>query len=344
MRKWFGKGWIFVVFLAVMFLVSVRSVDAKSGDDAVSITISAAGDCTLGVDSRYNNQFNKYYKANNAAYFFQKVKSVFSKDDLTIVNMEGTLTTSTKRAKKKFTFKGPTKYANILKKGSVEVVNIANNHTKDFGSKGYTQTKKSLKKYGIAYSGNGTIAYKKVKGVKVAFVGFNTINNKLSSSSVKRTIKKARKKGAAIIIASFHWGVEGSKKPNSTQKKLAHTAVNAGATLVLGHHPHVLQGVEKYKGRYIVYSLGNFCFGGNRNPSDKDTMIFQQTFTVSASGEVAKDKNARVIPCSISGKTTTNTFQPRVLSGSSKKRVMKKMNNMSRKLGLTFNSSGKAKK
>ncbi len=343
-RKWFGKGWIFVVLMAALLFAPARTADAKSGDDEVAITISAAGDCTLGVDSRYNNQFNRYYKANNAAYFLKRVKSVFSKDDLTIVNMEGTLTTSTKRAKKKFTFKGPAKYGNILKQGSVEVVNIANNHTKDFGSRGYTQTKKALKKYGIAYSGNGTIAYKKVKGVKVAFVGFNTINNKVSTSAVKRMIKKAKGKGAAIIIASFHWGIEGSKKPNAAQKKLAHTAVNAGATLVLGHHPHVLQGVEKYKGRYIVYSLGNFCFGGNRNPSDKDTMIFQQTFTVSASGEVAKDKNAKVIPCSISGKTTTNTFQPRVLSGSSKKRVMKKMNNMSRKLGLTFNSSGKAKK
>ncbi len=340
------KIWILVAVLAVLLLLPVKTASAKSDDDSVQITISAAGDCTLGVDSRYNNQFNNYYKANDAAYFLKKVKSVFSKDDLTIVNLEGTLTTATKRANKEFTFKGPKKYAKILTKGSVEVVNLANNHTKDFGSKGYSDTKSTLDKYGISYcTDSNKIAYKTVKGVKVAFLGFNaSMGKKVSTSTVKSQVKKAKKKGATIIITSFHWGVEGSRTPNSTQKKLAHAAINAGATLVLGHHPHVLQGVEKYKGRYIVYSLGNFCFGGNRNPSDKDTMIFQQTFTVTSSGTVKKDTNAKVIPCSISGKTSTNTFQPRVLSGSSKKRVMKKINNMSKKLGVTFSSSGKAKK
>lgn len=97
---------------------------------------------------------------------------------------------------------------------------------------------------------------------------------------MKNGISRAKKNNAEIIIVSFHWGTERKYYPNSKQKSLGHYAINCGASLVLGHHPHVLQGIEQYKGRYIVYSLGNFCFGGNSNPKDKDTMIFQQTFTL----------------------------------------------------------------
>ena len=109
---------------------------------------------------------------------------------------------------------------------------------------------------------------------------------------------------------------------------------------MLGHHPHVLQGIEEYKGRYIVHSLGNFCFGGNTNPADKDTMIFQQTFTVKG-GKLTKKDNARIIPCSLSGSKSTNTFQPRILKGSEKKALIKKMNRLSRGMGVKVASSGR---
>ena len=100
--------------------------------------------------------------------------------------------------------------------------------------------------------------------------------------------------------------------------------------------------LERYKGRYIVYSLGNFCFGGNTNPGDKDTMIFQQTFSVK-DGAVEKNKDVKVIPCSISSKSYTNDFQPRTLTGSEKARVIKKMNGLSRGRGVQLRASGKAK-
>ena len=89
-----------------------------------------------------------------------------------------------------------------------------------------------------------------------------------------------KKAGAQIIIVNFHWGIEKQYTPDENQKALAHLAIDEGADLVIGHHPHVLEGIEKYNGKYICYSLGNFCFGANRNPKDKDTMIFQQTFTL----------------------------------------------------------------
>jgi len=171
---------VIAVLLAAAFAPATAFADepAAAGtqakaDKAVNITISAVGDCTLGVDSRYNSVFNSYYKRKGAAYFLKKVRPVFAKDDLTIVNFEGTLTTAKSRADKAFTFKGPAKYASILTKSSVEVANLANNHSRDFGAKGLADTKRTLKKRGIAYCQNTTIAYKIVKGAKVAFLGFD---------------------------------------------------------------------------------------------------------------------------------------------------------------------------
>lgn len=307
----------------------------------VKITISAAGDCTLGVDSRYNNTFSDYYNKNGDAYFFKKVKSLFSKDDLTIVNFEGTLTTSTARANKTFTFKAPAKYVKILKKGSVEVVNLANNHTMDFGSQGFKDTKNTLKKNKISYCEGNTIAYKTVKGVKIAFVGFNALNG-VTEQQVKNTIQTAKKKKAKIIIASFHWGIEKEYYPNTRQKTLGRCAISSGASLVLGHHPHRVQGVEKYKGRYIVYSLGNFSFGGHTNPDDKDALIFQQTFYVK-NGKLQKKNDAKIVPCSISSVSYTNNYQPKILTGSEKKRLIKKMNTLSKGMNTSFENNGKVK-
>lgn len=321
--------------------VTEATTQKKKKDDTVAITISAAGDCTLGVDSRYNEAFNSYYTEHNASYFLKKVKPVFSKDDITIVNFEGTLTDSNDRQDKTFTFKGPAKYAKILKKGSVEVVTLANNHSYDFGEQGFSDTKKTLKKNKIKYCYKSTIAYKTVKGVKVAFIGYSQLDGD-GEAEVKAAIKKAKKKKAKIIICNFHWGIERDYYPTEEQKSLGRYAIKQGADLVIGHHPHVLQGVEKYKGRYIVYSLGNFCFGGNMDPEDKDTMIFQQTFYVKK-GKLQKKNDAKIIPCSLSGVSYTNDFQPKILKGKAKKNLLSKMRDYSSGMKVKIKSSGKLK-
>ena len=311
----------------------------SSASQITSVTISAVGDCTLGVDSRYNNKFNQYYAQNGAAYFLKMVKPVFEEDQITIANLEGTLTTSRQRARKTFTFKGPAKYTKILTEGSVEVVNLANNHTMDFGKKGFTDTQKALKQAGIPYCIDSTIAWQTVEDARVAVLGFHH----KSASFVRKQIQAAEKAGADIIIVNFHWGIERDTTANAAEKKLGYAAIDAGADLVLGHHPHILQGIEKYRDRFICYSLGNFCFGGNSNPADKDTMIFQQTFYLK-DGRLSDRLNARMIPCSLSGQTNRNDFQPRVLEGAAARRVIRKVQSRSKGMNIHIGShTGKLK-
>ena len=122
----------------------------------------------------------------------------------------------------------------------------------------------------------------------------------------------------------MHWGTEYEYAQNYAQTSMAHYMIDNGVDLVLGSHPHVLQGIEKYRGRYILYSMGNFCFGGNTDPADKDSMIFQQTFTF-VNGELQQDDNIKIIPASVSGVSWCNNYQPVVLEGAEKQRVMEKI-------------------
>jgi poly-gamma-glutamate synthesis protein (capsule biosynthesis protein) len=145
-------------------------------------------------------------------------------------------------------------------------------------------------------------------------------------------IQSLQDQGAEIIVCSFHWGLEMDYTPEADQVELAHAAIDAGATLVIGHHPHVLQGVEVYQGRYIVYSLGNFCFGGNSNPPDYDCMIFQQTFTVT-DGVPAADEDIQVIPCSVSSSASVNNYQPTPATGSEYDRIWAKLASITQDLG-----------
>ena len=140
------------------------------------------------------------------------------------------------------------------------------------------------------------------------------------------------KRQTNLVIICFHWGDEGKYYPNKTQVAIGRYAVDEGADLVLGTHPHVIEGIEKYNGKYIVYSLGNFIFGGNRNPSDKDAFIFQQTFTFDEAKSLIESSNMNLIPISISSVKERNDFRPVILEGSEKDRVLKKIDDLSRSL------------
>lgn len=299
--------------------------------DPVSLTISVVGDCTLGTDETfdYDTSLNAYYDSNGKDYFFQNVKSIFAADDLTIANFEGTLTDSDAREDKTFAFKAPAEYAQILTSGSIEAVNTANNHSHDYGDQSYTDTLTALDNEGITHFGYDDTAVMDIKGVKVGLVGIYELNDHLGrEQQLKDNIAKVKADGAELVIVIFHWGNETETVPDTNQMTLGRLAIDKGADLVCGHHPHVLQGIETYKGKNIVYSLGNFCFGGNSSPSDMDTMIFQQTFTITSNG-VQADNVTNIIPCSSSSADGYNNYQPTPATGDEATRIKAKIDERS---------------
>lgn len=304
--------------------------------EEVKLTVSMVGDCTIGTDESFDirNNFDAFYIVKkDPAYFFKGVSDILAADDLTVINMEGTLTESTERQDKTYAFKGAPKYTAILNAGSVEAANLANNHSHDYGEQSYTDTIQYLEEAGINTFGYDRTSVLDIKGVKVGLVGIYVLADGMErEQQVRDNIQSVIDQGAQAIIVSFHWGSEKSNYPDETQKALAHIAIDCGADLVVGHHPHVLQGIEQYKGKNIVYSLGNFCFGGNRNPADKDTMIYQQTFTFE-NGVLVEDNVTNIIPCSVSSVQQYNDFQPTVLEGSEAERVLQKIQEFS--VGLT---------
>lgn len=296
-----------------------------------TITISLMGDCTLGTDENFDTStnFDAYYSLYGADYFFQNVKSYLEKDDLSIVNFEGTLTTSETRENKEFAFKGAPEYASILTSASVEAANLANNHSSDYGTVSYSDTQTALHDAGIPTFGNDETAIFDIKGIKVGLIGIYELDTHLACQTrLTENIDKVRQEGANMIIVNFHWGNETETVPDSNQITLAHAAIDAGADLVVGHHPHVLQGMEIYNGRTIFYSLGNFCFGGNVYPSDFDTVIYQPTFTFNTNKELTRTTNT-IIPCSISSESSYNNYQPTPVEGSEKTRIEQKINDLS---------------
>ena len=327
------------------------SQETDSSDTAisapVSLTLSVVGDCTLGTDETfdYDTSLNAYYENYGADYFLQNVRSIFSADDLTIANFEGTLTDSDEREDKTFAFKAPASYASILTGGSVEAVNTANNHSHDYGEQSFNDTLAALDDAGIVHFGYDETAVMDVKGIKVGLVGIYELYDHLErEQQLKDNIAKVKADGAQLIVVIFHWGNETETIPDSNQTTLGRIAIDEGADLVCGHHPHVLQGIETYKGRNIVYSLGNFCFGGNSSPSDMDTMIYQQTFTIDADG-VKKDNVTNIIPCSISSAAYDgyNNYQPTPAEGDETTRILGKINERSSWISTAEGSTFTAK-
>ena len=336
---------------AVSMNVSKGNTKTDSSDatvsSPVSLTLSVVGDCTLGTDETfdYSTSLNAYYDNYGADYFLQNVKSIFSADDLTIANFEGTLTDSDEREDKTFAFKAPASYASILTSGSVEAVNTANNHSHDYGDQSFNDTLTALDDAGIVHFGYDETAVMDVKGIKIGLVGIYELYDHLGrEQQLKDNIAKVKADGAQLIVVIFHWGNETETVPDSNQTTLGRLAIDEGADLVCGHHPHVLQGIETYKGKNIVYSLGNFCFGGNSSPSDMDTMIYQQTFTIDADG-VKKDNATNIIPCSISSAAYDgyNNYQPTPAEGDEATRILEKINERSSWISTAEGTSFTAK-
>ncbi|MCD8180070.1 MAG: CapA family protein [Firmicutes bacterium] len=311
-----------------------KTVEEEYTPTVQTVTVTAVGDCTFATDANasQSGSFVSYAQSEDYTYFFQNVAGIFAEDDLTIVNFEGTLSNQGTREDKEFAFRGKPEYVQILTSSSVEAANLANNHSSDYGDVSLTDTMKYLNEAGISnFSGTNT-AIQEINGISVGLVGINALNE-TEAEKLEKAIGTVKSLGAQLVIVSMHWGEEKATEPNAEQIELAHKAVDLGANLVIGTHPHVLQGFEKYNGSYIAYSLGNFCFGGNNNPADKDTAIYRQVFTF-VDGVLQDDDNMEIIPATISGHDDYNDYQPAVAEGDRKIQIQNKLLEYSAPFGL----------
>ena len=331
-----------IVKLAEVKEPTKNSTPAKT-DILTEVLISNVGDCTLGNDDKFTyNTFPDAVKKNNNdySYFLKNVKDIFSQDDLTTANLETTLTLSPVKSFKGdppfYNFKGNPEYAKILTAGSIEAVNLSNNHIHDYLDKGVSDTITSLKNNNVNYFGYGNKFVTTLKGIKYGFLGYTGFSNdKNFLNNVKRDINFLKLQNCIVII-NFHWGVEGSYTANEVQKSIAHFAIDNGADLIIGHHPHVIEGIEQYKGKFICYSLGNFCFGGNQNPPDKDTFIFQIKYKFT--NNTLTSTGIKIIPCSISSVSNINDYCPTPLQGDKKIQLLNKLIKASPNLSLQLNN------
>ena len=297
-----------------------------------TVTVTAVGDCTLGATQThgYAGSFHEYYDSNGENYFFEGVRELFEEDDFTLINLECVLSESNDRVEKTWNLKGKPEYTGIMSGSSVEACSLGNNHTRDYGESSLKDTENVLDEAGILYGLDEHVAsYTTESGIVIGIVSSNLLwQDETHAGYVRDGIAALREQGADLVIASCHWGIEGDHYANDYQKDMAHQIIDWGADLVIGTHPHVLQGVELYNGKVICYSLGNFCFGGNRNPAVKDTAVFRQTFTF-VDGILQTDVEADMIPYSISSITGRNDFRPTMAEGERKQRIISDLNDYS---------------
>jgi len=288
--------------------------------------LTFVGDCTLGCRDSHVYADVGFIKTINGdfGFPFRNVLEYFEKDEMTLINLEGVLGEEGYAVQKAHTFRGPSSYINILTQNSVEAVTLANNHTMDYGQKGYDATKALLDSVKIPYveRDSSTVITTK-NGLKVGVYG--AVYYKMDEKQITEAIRQLREQTDIVVFAP-HWGFEMNPEFNREQESLAHAVIDAGADIVYGSHPHVLQPMEEYNGGVIFYSLGNFSFGGNNYPEDYDSALIQQEVIRAADGTVTLGETI-VVPVSVSSISGRNNFQPTPYEAGSEDyvRVLKKL-------------------
>ena len=295
---------------------ALEVVEETTGDREIIATF--AGDFTIGGDCRKSNDIfeNELEKQGGDINFtMRNIRDILIADDLTLVNFEGTLTNSTyipdNKKENSFLFSAPPEYVSMLTDNGIEAVSLENNHVMDHGEEVYQETQQHLTVAGIVWSNAENIGVITVKGVEIAMLSYQTFDMyDTLFTQVPLDVAEAKAK-YPLVIVSFHWGAEKDYAPNSNQQKIGKMAIDAGADLVVGHHSHRINPIEEYNGKYIVYSLGNFCFSGNSKPDDMTSFLFQIRWQVTDT-EITQN-GFRIIPIRISSRTDYNDFAPTVL-------------------------------
>ena len=284
-----------------------------------SVVLSFAGDCTIGSLLEWQGTNPRDFQSvvgTDYAYPLSGVRQIFSADDLTMVNLEGTFTTLSDAVSKPYRFKGDPSYVQVLTEGSVEAVSASNNHSDDFFEAGVQETLETLNSAGIRFARAGQPMILHLKDdFRIGVVSYNTVENRNPESiwreAVKADIDRCKEENCNLIIGFMHWGtVEYLPEPEDWEVAFAHDMADWGCDLIVGGHAHILQRMEYYRDVPIFYSMGNFCYGGNLNPDDKDSVIVQAEYKMDHETGTPVRTGVRVIPCLISSRTDTNDYHP----------------------------------
>ena len=269
-------------------------------------TLSFCGDCTLSSSQR--EESFEYTVAGRMDYPFSGVREYFEDDYLTIANLECVLSDRELTGSATFLFRGAASNAAMLSEGGVELVSLGNNHAVDFGQAGLDDTRAALDYHGVAHAGpDSSYVYQSGDGISVGVYAAPWCATEYQLRAGVSAL--AAREDVDLVVCLVHWGDEGTYRANWSQTALGRAAIDSGADIVCGSHPHTLQPVEEYGGGYIAYSLGNFVFGGNTAPSDRDTAILRFTVKRAADGGVTVE-GWEAVPCSVSSTAVINDFRP----------------------------------
>lgn len=288
-------------------VVTPQPTELPAEPETKTFVISMVGDCTLASSQR-GGDFDRVIQQNGLEWPFSGTVDILSQDDFTLANLECSFSDANLRSASTFAFLGTSDYAQILSNGSVEAVTNGNNHTLDFNERGVADTKAAVEAVNVGYIGaNESQIFTTESGLKVGVYCPGWRNATIDGAN--QAIPVLREAGADIVIYAPHWGLEGKYHEIAEQELVAHTAIDAGADIVCGTHPHVMQRMEEYNGGMIFYSLGNFSFGGNSAPRDRDSVIAQVTITQDADGKCTVT-GYNLIPCCLSSTDNINDYRP----------------------------------
>ena len=306
-------------------LVLFLSIFCCFSAQADEIVITFGGDCVLGTREEWKKDpetFDTMIAHKGYGWCFERIAEPFLTDDISLINLECVLQSHSQghASGKQYTFRGDPSYTAILQAAGIEQVNIANNHYIDFSRSGRESTRAALEAGGISFSGYTYRSITEINGYKIGFAGCRETVFLDRREPVYNDLKYLKKQGCDVIIYSCHWGKEYSPTHNQSQIRMADYALKYGADIVVGTHPHCVQGIESRRGGVVLYSLGNLVFGGTHDMTTFDALVVQAVLAFEQ-GEY-QGVTLRLMPVLTSSERPSNNFQPKWAQGEDYERIM----------------------